>query len=125
MFNVGHAEDPDEEAFNAAVENSDAYHPGAGEYPDDEDAENATPKAGSPHPGLDFDDGSRGAELSSYSNHSSNPPFYSSAFLGHPSGNPGDIEYQNEVGETYVDDRRAIKSAHAKDLADWDFRICD
>jgi hypothetical protein len=117
MFTTGH---PEDEAFNAAVEGSDPYNPGAGGYCNEEDAGNMTPRAGSPH----------GGPSPFYSPHSSMPSYPLDSGSQYPmdvqpSSKLEDDFYQGEVGESYIDDRRAIESVHAENLADWDSRICD
>jgi hypothetical protein len=125
MFTTGHPEDPDDEAFNTAVENSDAYNPGAGGYPDEEDPGNLTPRAGSPH----GDAGLYGAP-SLYDAPSSSMPFHPTDSGGQyptnaypPHAHPVEA-IQGDNGDSY-DDRRAVASSCVEDRADWDFRICD
>lgn len=107
MFTVGHVEDPDEEAFNEAVKNSDAYHPGASEYPD-EDEGNMTPRAGSPEHGLYYPPPSSmpsfPAGSGSQYTMNAHPP---------PEGDP-DEAIQGDDRDP-VDDRRAIESARVED----------
>jgi len=119
MFTAAHPEDSEEEAFNAAVENSDPYNPGAGGYPDEEDAGNLTPRAGSPH-----------GDPSLYETLPSSRPYFPSDSGGqyttnaYPPHVQTDEAIQGDNGDSY-DDRRAVESACAEDRADWDFRICD
>lgn len=107
MFTAGHAEDPDEEAFNAAVENSDAYHPGASEYPD-EDEGNVTPRAGSPEAGFYYPPPSSMPSFSS----GSGSQYPMNAFP--PPERDPDEAIQGDDRDSY-DDRRATESARVED----------